>query len=64
MFVFFHPVSSAILLRMLMVKHFFKKCFLYLYIYEIDGTDEHICRARIETQKTDLWTQREKERVG
>ena len=29
-------------------------------------TDEHICRAGIEkqTQKTDLWTQQGKERVG
>ena len=33
---------------------------------EKNGTDEHICRARIETQalRTDLWTQWGKERMG
>ena len=31
-----------------------------------NGTDEHIYRAGIETQteRTDLWTQQAKERVG
>ena len=31
-----------------------------------DGTDEPICRAAMETQteRTDLWTQRGKERMG
>ena len=41
---------------------------IYIYGIQRNGTDEliNICRAAIETQtqRTDLWTQRGKERVG
>ena len=44
-----------------------KYCILMTYMESRgNGTNEHICRTEIETQteRTDLWTQRAKERVG
>ena len=44
-----------------------KNKYRIMHINELqkDGTNECICRAAMETQtqKTDLWTQQEKERV-
>ena len=40
---------------------------MHIYGIQKDGTDELICRAAIEIQtceRTDLWTQRKKEREG
>ena len=44
-----------------------KYCILtHIYGIQKDGTDEPICRARMEipTQRTDLWTWKGEERVG
>ena len=37
-----------------------------MHFYEIQktGTDEPICKAGTETQRTDLWTQQGKQKVG
>ena len=44
-----------------------KYCVLtHIYETQKDGTDEPVCKAGIEmqTQRTHLWTEQEKERVG